>query len=113
MVIRLDEWLSSNDLALLRLHGLKGHSTSNSFVSQRAAAKLHSPLPLLASIECDIMNSTQRHIDSSTSRELTPTTFDSSGERPQLPTSVVSYRVSTRDMYYTHNVGVLQQDQQD
>ena len=75
MVIRLDERLHSNDLALLRLHGLKGHSTSNSFVSQRAAAKLHSPLPLLASIECDIMNSTQRRIDSSISRELTPATF--------------------------------------
>nr|GFA90783.1 hypothetical protein [Tanacetum cinerariifolium] len=37
--------------------------------------------------------------------------LDSSGERPQLPTSVVSYRVSTRDTYYTLTVGVLQQDQ--
>nr|GEW01370.1 hypothetical protein [Tanacetum cinerariifolium] len=31
-------------------------------------------------------------------------------ERPQLPTSVVSYRVSTRDTYYTLTVGVLQQE---
>nr|GEY62121.1 hypothetical protein [Tanacetum cinerariifolium] len=31
--------------------------------------------------------------------------LDSSGERPQLPTSVVSYRVSTRDTYYTLTVG--------
>nr|GFA79629.1 hypothetical protein [Tanacetum cinerariifolium] len=30
--------------------------------------------------------------------------LDSSGERPQLPTSVVSYRVSTRDTYYTFTV---------
>ncbi|GJX49797.1 Toll/interleukin-1 receptor domain-containing protein [Tanacetum coccineum] len=37
--------------------------------------------------------------------------LDSSGERPQLPTSVVSYRVSTRDTYYTLTVGVLQRDQ--
>ncbi|GJU53170.1 gag-pol polyprotein [Tanacetum coccineum] len=34
-----------------------------------------SPLLLLASIECDIVNSTQYHIDSSTSREITPTTL--------------------------------------
>ncbi|GJZ82260.1 hypothetical protein Tco_0647433 [Tanacetum coccineum] len=34
-----------------------------------------SPLLYLASIECDIVNTTQRHIDSSTSRESTPTTF--------------------------------------
>nr|GFA08835.1 probable beta-D-xylosidase 6 [Tanacetum cinerariifolium] len=33
--------------------------------------------------------------------------LDSSGERPQLPTSVVSYRVSTRDTYYTFTVGRL------
>ena len=29
--------------------------------------------------------------------------LDSSGERPQLPTSVVPYRVSTRGTYYTFN----------
>nr|GEW56168.1 putative retrotransposon Ty1-copia subclass protein [Tanacetum cinerariifolium] len=32
-------------------------------------------LLLLASIECDIVNSTQHHIDSSISREITPATF--------------------------------------
>nr|GEV62364.1 UDP-glycosyltransferase 85C1-like [Tanacetum cinerariifolium] len=117
-----------------------------------------SPLLLLAFIKCDIVNSTQHHIDSSISREITPVTFaqptilrtfgennlndsasvrlgptclryhlsrghrfdpawrpytdkdqpsisriievhwfrpalDSSGERPQLPTSVVPFRV--------------------
>ncbi|GJU30825.1 hypothetical protein Tco_1174414 [Tanacetum coccineum] len=34
-----------------------------------------SPLLLLASIECDIVNSTQHHVDSSISREITSTTF--------------------------------------
>ncbi|GJR82863.1 hypothetical protein Tco_0153648 [Tanacetum coccineum] len=39
--------------------------------------------------------------------------LDSLGEQPQLPTSVVPYRVSTRGTYYTLNVGVLQRDQQE
>nr|GFB12288.1 hypothetical protein [Tanacetum cinerariifolium] len=76
MVIRTDERHPSNDLALLRLHGLQGHSTFNSLGLSRLSSTIWiSPLLLLASIECDIMNSTQHHIDSSISREITPTTF--------------------------------------
>ncbi|GJR07340.1 hypothetical protein Tco_0530324 [Tanacetum coccineum] len=99
MVIRTDKRHPSNDLALFRLHGLKGHSTLNSLGP--SVQRLHSILDesitlsddlrssvqrlsstiwislllLLASIECDIVNSTQHHIDSSISREITPATF--------------------------------------
>nr|GEX74432.1 B3 domain-containing protein REM2-like [Tanacetum cinerariifolium] len=117
-----------------------------SSVQRLSSTIWNNPLLLLASIECDIVNSTQHHIDSSTSREITPATFaqptllrtirennlndsasvrlgpigsdttchgvivSTSWEQPQLPTSVVSYRVSTRDTYYTLTVGVLQQE---
>ncbi|GKB94090.1 hypothetical protein Tco_0980227, partial [Tanacetum coccineum] len=77
----------------------KGTFDFQLFGSQRAASTLHlrlvhysfwqlkiqrattastiwiSPLLLLASIECDIVNFTRHHIDSSISQEITPTTF--------------------------------------
>nr|GEY13017.1 hypothetical protein [Tanacetum cinerariifolium] len=69
----------TNDiLQMIWLHGLKGHSTFNSLgpsVQRLSSTIWISPLLLLAFIECDIVNFTQHHIDSSTSRETTPATF--------------------------------------